>query len=143
MRVQLGQFPRKGRFLGCGVDRNPSLSSPLPHRSLSVAPLIGDQRCYGEAPVSLARDDGGVSAAGAVKCWNRSGLKQRNVPEADNELGLLYLACKSRHATQRVPFLVLAGSFQSGLEQIQHFLIGGLREDLIVAPDRLKVRVGP
>src|ERR1035441_10921380 len=26
---------------------------PEPHRNLAVAPLIGDQRCYGEVPVRL------------------------------------------------------------------------------------------
>jgi hypothetical protein len=26
-----------------------------PHRNLAVAPLIPDQRCYGEAPVRLRR----------------------------------------------------------------------------------------
>jgi hypothetical protein len=32
-----------------------TVSPPEPHRSLSVAPLIGDKRCYGEATVRLRR----------------------------------------------------------------------------------------
>ena len=33
-------------------------ASPETHRSLPVAPLIGDKRCYGEAPVCLRWGNG-------------------------------------------------------------------------------------
>ena len=34
-----------------GKEANRAGATPLPHRSLPVAPLIADQRGYGEAPV--------------------------------------------------------------------------------------------
>ena len=38
-----------------------TIAPPEPRRSLAVAPLIGDKRCYGETPARPARDSGGVS----------------------------------------------------------------------------------
>ena len=45
-------------------------ASPEPRRRLPVAPLIGYQRCYGEAPARLRRDSGGarVSARRRGRC---------------------------------------------------------------------------
>src|ERR1035438_2224206 len=46
------------------------LSSPELRRSLSVAPLIADKRCYGEATVRLRRGYGAVTAAsGREPAW--------------------------------------------------------------------------
>ncbi len=47
-------------------------SAPIPtpetHRSLTVAPLIADQRCYGEAPARRRRGPRG----GPVQSWRNS-----------------------------------------------------------------------
>jgi hypothetical protein len=53
------------------IPADRAAAPPEPHRSLPVAPLIGDQRCYGEAPVRPARGSGGVSQgiAGALRIF--------------------------------------------------------------------------
>ena len=45
------------------------LSSPEPHRSLSVAPLIRNQRCYGEATVRVGRYGAVVAGNGWEAAW--------------------------------------------------------------------------
>ena len=44
---------------------------PESRRSLPVAPLIGDQRCYGEAMGRLRGDYGGLSAGNGPGGWCR------------------------------------------------------------------------
>ena len=67
IRTPLGTPNRRGsglQFLtGCTI---PSREA---HRSLTVAPLIADQRCYGEATVSLRCGDGGATEVGRQPCF--------------------------------------------------------------------------
>src|SRR5208283_5954832 len=42
----------------CSYLHSPTAASPYLHRSLPVAPLIRDKRCYGEAPVCIRRGSG-------------------------------------------------------------------------------------
>jgi hypothetical protein len=57
----------------------------LPHRSLTVVPLISYQRYDGEATVRIGRDDGGTGAAGVlskVDIEEMRSVKAGNVIEA-------------------------------------------------------------
>ena len=47
---------------GSGISR----ASPDPHRRLAVAPLIADQRCYGESPVRVRRGSGWTMGIGTA-----------------------------------------------------------------------------
>jgi len=62
---------------------HPSVSSPDTHRSLTVAPLIADKRCYGSSPVSVP----GGSAVGPLGLLWGSGAVSRPVPPT----GLIHL----------------------------------------------------
>ena len=42
------------------LHRSLPRASPEMSRSLAIAPLIGDKRCYGEAPAHLRQGSGGL-----------------------------------------------------------------------------------
>jgi hypothetical protein len=56
-------LPKKRNFwspTARNLLQTPPRDAPDPRRSLAVAPLIRDKRCYGECPASVRRGSGGA-----------------------------------------------------------------------------------
>jgi hypothetical protein len=81
-----------------------TIPSREPHRSLPVAPLIGDQRCYGEATVRVWGGSGEASGGGRyVTHYPESSEEPESAPQVPQPQRLKVTSWERHRSASRVP----------------------------------------